>query len=111
RWSDRKDLFQTTVPFIKDMVTLNTIATPDQVFALRTSGRLFSLLSARPAVGRSLMEADDNSGDVVVIADRLWDRVFHRDSRIVGRHLTISDEAYTIVGVMPPAFEFPTSEE
>lgn len=110
RWSDRTDLFQTSVPFIKDMVTLNAIATPDQVWALRTSGRLFSLLVVRAAVGRSLMEADDNSGNVVVIADRLWDRVFHRDSRIVGRHLTISDEAYTIVGVMPPAFEFPTAE-
>ena len=110
RWSGRSDLFQATVPFIKDMVTLNAIATPDQVFALRTSGRLFSLLGVRAAVGRSLMEADDNSGDAVVIADRLWDRVFHRDSRIVGRHLTISDEAYTIVGVMPPAFEFPDSE-
>ena len=110
RWSDRSDLFQTTVPFIKDMVTLNAIATPDQVFALRTSGRLFSLLGVQAAVGRSLMQADDNSGDAVVIADRLWDRLFHRDSRIVGRHLTISDEDYTIAGVMPPAFEFPDSE-
>ena len=109
-WSDRTDLFQTSVPFIKDMVTLNAIATPDQVFALRTSGRLFSLLGARAAVGRSLMEADDNSRDAVVIADRLWDRLFHRDSHIVGRHLTISDEDYTIAGVMPPAFEFPDSE-
>ena len=110
RWRGRTDLFQASVPFIKDMVTLNAIATPDQVFALRTSGRLFSLLGVRAAVGRSLMESDDDSGQVVVIADRLWDRVFHRDSRIVGRHLTISDEAYTIVGVMPPAFEFPDSE-
>lgn len=110
RWSGRTDLFQASVPYITDMVTLNAVATPDQVFALRTSGRLFSLLGARAAVGRSLMEADDNSGDVVVIADRLWDRIFHRDSRIVGRHLTISDAAYTIVGVMPPTFEFPTSE-
>lgn len=88
RWSGRTDLFQTSVPFIEDMVTLNAIATPDQVFALRTSGQLFSLLGARAAVGRSLVEADDNSGDAVVIADRLWDRLFHRDSRIVGRHLT-----------------------
>jgi len=110
RWSGRADLFQTCVPFMKDMVTLNAIAAPDQVFALRTLGRLFSLLGVRAAVGRSLMESDDNSGNVVVIADRLWDRAFHRDSRIVGQHVTISDEAYTIVGVMPPAFEFPDSE-
>ena len=47
---------------------------------------------------------------VAVIGDRLWDRVFHRDPRIVGRQVTISDQIYTIVGVMPPAFEFPVSD-
>lgn len=110
RWSGRTDLFQATVPYIRDMVTLNGIATPDQVFALRTSGRLFAMLGARPAMGRTLTEADDNSGAVAVIGDRLWERVFHRDPRIVGRTLTISDHVYTIVGVMPPVFEFPTSD-
>src|ERR1700730_10636767 len=46
RWRDRRDLFETTVPYIKDMVTLAGGAEPDQVFALRTSGGLFPLLGA-----------------------------------------------------------------
>src|SRR5215472_3968436 len=82
RWSSRTNLFQSSVPFIKDMVTLNEIATPDQVFALRTSGRLFAVLGAHAAVGRALMEVDDNAGAVAVIGDRLWKRVFHRDPQI-----------------------------
>lgn len=110
RWRDRTDLFSNSVPFIKDMVTLGSVATPDQMFALRTSGRLFALLGARAAVGRTLVEADDNSGDVALISDRLWDRIFHRDSAIVGRQVTIAGQGFTIVGVMPPGFEFPTSE-
>jgi hypothetical protein len=61
------------------MVTLTGVATPDQVFALRTPGRLFSLLSTPAAMGRALMESDDNSSDVAVIGHRLWERVFHRD--------------------------------
>src|SRR5580693_1162168 len=93
RWSDRTDLFQASVPFIRDMVALTGIATPDQVFALRTPGRLFSLLGVRPALGRALMEADDNSADVAVIGDRLWERVFHSDPSIVGRQIMISDQA------------------
>ena len=51
RWSDRTDLFQTSVPFVKDMVTLTGVATPDQVFALRTPGRLFSLLGTPRGAG------------------------------------------------------------
>jgi predicted permease len=110
RWSDRTDLFQTSVPFVKDMVTLTGVATPDQVFALRSPGRLFSLLGTPAALGRTLLESDDNSSAVAVIGHRLWERVFHRDPRVVGRQVTLSDQIYTIVGVMPPAFEFPGSD-
>jgi predicted permease len=110
RWSSRTDLFQSSVPFIRDMVTLNGVATPDQVLALRTSGTLFAVLGAHAAVGRALMEVDDKAGAVAVIGDRLWERVFHRDPQIVGRSVTISDQAYSVVGVMPPSFEFPASD-
>ena len=54
RWRDRSDLFQTSAPFMRDMVTLGGIDTPDQMFALRTAGRLFTMLGARAAVGRAL---------------------------------------------------------
>src|SRR5438128_1989836 len=74
------------------------------------SGRLFALLGTPAALGRALLESDDNSSTVAVIGHRLWERVFHRDPRIVGRKVTLSDQIYTIVGLMPPAFEFPTSD-
>ena len=92
------------------MVTLGGIDTPDQMFAIRTEGRLFTMLGARAAVGRALLETDDGAGDVVVIADRLWERVFHRDPGVVGRHVVIADQPYTVVGVMPPTFEFPSAD-
>jgi len=110
RWRDRSDLFQTSTPFVRDMVTLGGIDTPDQMFAIRTEGRLFTMLGARAAVGRGLLETDDDAGDAVVIADRLWERVFHREPGVVGRHVVIADQPYTIVGVMPPTFEFPTAD-
>ena len=110
RWRGRSDLFQTSVPFVKDMVTLGGIDTPDQMFVIRTEGRLFKMLGARAALGRALLETDDNAGDVLVIGDRLWERVFHRAPGIVGRQVVIADEPYTIVGVMPPTFEFPAAD-
>jgi predicted permease len=110
RLRDRTDLFETSAPYLKDMVTLTGIATPDQVFALRTSGRLFALLGTRAALGRGLVEADDGSPHVAVLSDRLWQRLFHGDRGAIGRRVAISDEAFTVVGVMPPEFDFPGSE-
>ena len=108
RWRDRTDLFETTVAYTKDWVTLTGGGEPDQVIALRTSGALFRVLGVRAHLGRTLMESDDDPGapNVAVLSDRLWQRRFHGDPGVIGRSIAISDTAYTIAGVMPPEFEF-----
>ncbi len=112
-WQNRSDLFDKTVPYRRDIATLTYAGVPDQVFAVRTSAQLFSLLGVRPSLGRTLADADDrpNSANSAVISDRLWRRTFDADPRVLGRTVTFSDEAFTIVGVMPPDFEFPLSQE
>ncbi|MGA2882476.1 MAG: ABC transporter permease [Bryobacteraceae bacterium] len=112
-WEDRRDLFDKAVPYRRDIATLMNAGVPDQVFAVRTSAQLFSLLGVRPSLGRTLVDADDrpNSAHSAVISDRLWRRTFDADPRVIGRTITFSDEAFTIVGVMPPEFEFPLSQE
>src|SRR5204863_9590898 len=64
---------------------------------------LFPILGSAPELGRAL------SGDAheAVLSDRLWRRKFHADPAAPGRVITILDEPYTIVGVMPPQFDFP----
>jgi putative ABC transport system permease protein len=112
-WENRPDLFDKTVPYRRDIATLIYAGVPDQAFAVRTSAQLFSLLGVRPSLGRTLVDADDhpNSPNSAVISDRLWRRRFDADPRVIGRTITFSGEAFTIVGVMPPAFEFPLSQE
>jgi predicted permease len=112
-WKDRLDLFDRTVPYRRDIATLTNAGVPDQVFAVRTSAQMFSLLGVRPSLGRTLVNADDlsKSANPAVISDRLWRRTFDADPRVLGRSITFADEAFTIVGVMPPEFEFPLSQE
>jgi predicted permease len=112
-WQNSPDLFDKTVPYRRDIATLTYAGVPDQVFAVRTSAQMFSLLGVRPSLGRTLADADDlpNSANSAVISDRLWRRTFDADPRVIGRTITFSDEAFTIVGVMPPEFEFPLSQE
>ncbi len=70
--------------------------------------RLFQVLGVPARLGRTLIASDEEEGprNVAVLSDRLWRRRYHADPRIIGREITISDEAFTIVGVMPPDFEF-----
>ncbi len=107
RWASRNDLFERVAAYLRDTVTLTGGGEPEQVIAVRGVG-LLPLLGVRPQSGRSLIESDDEGSTqrVVVISDRLWRRRYHADPRVIGRAITISGEAYTIVGVMRPDFEF-----
>ncbi len=102
-WSERTGAFDQVVPFRKDMVTITNVPTPDQVWAIRTAGRLFDLIGAKAKLGQTLVDSDDH---VVVLSHRLWTSMFHADPAIVGRSITVSDETYTVAGVMPADFEF-----
>src|SRR5579884_4156386 len=108
RWANRSDLFEQPIAYVKDWVTLTGGAEPDQALALRTSGALFSLIGAHARLGRALTASDDEpaSPKVAVLSDRVWAKLFHADPRVIGRTITIADEAYTVAGVMPREFEF-----
>jgi putative ABC transport system permease protein len=108
-WRTRRDLFEKTIPYIRDIATMIGGDDPDQVVALRTPGEFFAILGARASIGRALVASDDGA-NVAVLSNRLWQRRFRGDPGVMGRAITLSDEAYTIVGVMPPEFDFPASD-
>jgi predicted permease len=73
----------------------------------RVSGNFFSVLGAGVVVGRAITEADDNPASAqpgAVISYEFWRRRFGLDPNVVGRQVTVSDTALTIVGVAPPGF-------
>src|SRR5712691_2968291 len=107
------DIFERIAPYIGDTVTLTGDGEPDQVIAVRSLG-LFPVLGIPARLGRTLIASDDHEGprNVAVLSDRLWRRRYHADPGVIGRGITISNEAYTIVGVMPRdfAFRYPEAE-
>ena len=54
-------------------------------------------------------EDEDKVGGppVVVISDRLWQRAFNRDAGVLGRSITLHDQNFTVIGVMPPQLTSP----
>ncbi len=75
----------------------------------RVSGDFFDVLGPRALLGRTLDPADDTVGSerVLVITHGLWQRRYGGAVDVIGRRLTISDQRFVIVGVMPPDVEYP----
>ena len=77
--------------------------------SLGVTGNLFSVLGARPLLGRVLTDEETYDGKerVTVLSYGLWRSAFGGDPGIVGRKITLSGRGYDIVGVMPRSFFFP----
>ena len=75
--------------------------------------QLFEVLNVPPLMGRNFTADDDRSGaePVALISFAWWQADFGSSSEVVGRVISVSDRATTIIGVMPPGFEFPRSEQ
>src|SRR5258708_4760861 len=80
---------------------------PEQVPARSVSWTFWSVLGVRPTTGRVFTEDEDNDGvKVVVISHGLWQRRFGGSPEAIGRTMSINDERYEVIGVMPPNFYF-----
>lgn len=74
----------------------------------RVTAGLFTLLGVEPAHGRSFAREDERPDpDVAIVSWGLWQRRFNGDPRIVGQTIHLDRRPYTVVGVMPAAFQFP----
>ncbi len=108
-FGDQSGVFAKTVPYFRDVITLTGAGEPDQFFALRTPGSLFTLLGVHARLGRTFSESDDRA-NLAVLGDKLWRRDFHSDPSVLGRAITVSGAPFIVVGVMPPEFDFPAPE-
>jgi predicted permease len=71
-----------------------------------TSPGFFSTLGVAPLVGR-VFEESDGATPVVVLSHGLWQRRFGADPAVIGRTIVLSGTGHTVIGVMPPQFQFP----
>jgi putative ABC transport system permease protein len=80
---------------------------PEQLPARKVTPNFWSVLGVAPQLGRGFTEDEDARGArVVVISDGLWHRRFGGSADVLGRVITLNDNPYEIIGVMPRAFSF-----
>lgn len=76
------------------------------------SANLFTTLRVFPMLGRGFTAAEDQpTSPAVILSHHLWRDQFNADTNIVGKTLTLDGRVFSIVGVMPPGFEFPIQSD
>ena len=60
---------------------------------------------------RMAIDEARQGANVVVLSDKFWRNTFHADPQILGKPVTLDAKAYTVVGVMPPDFDYPARTE
>ena len=76
------------------------------------SASLFSTLGVKAALGRVFGTGANEPGAApeVVLSERLWSQLFNRNPSALGRTVNLNGRAYTVIGVMPRSFRFPTAQ-
>ncbi len=78
---------------------------------VRISPELFTTLGVKPAIGRNFTDEEtDPHTNVIILTDGFWRDCFNSDPNILGRETRINGIPRKIVGVLPPAFRFLSSE-
>src|SRR5262249_8274529 len=90
-------------------LNLSGTGEPEAVAAASVSPDFFSVLPARPILGRVLTKQDDQPGapHVIVLSNAFWKSRFGADKGIVNRQVRFDGEPWTVIGVMGPEATFP----
>jgi predicted permease len=114
-WSQQTDLFASTAAYWTGNADLSGDgAEPEAVPRAGVTTGFFSVLGVQPVLGRPFVPEDDKPatfnegrGTVAIISHGLWKRRFGSDPAIVGKQVVMKSRPLTVIGVMPPGFEYP----
>jgi predicted permease len=85
---------------------------PERLRGVQVSWQWFDVFEAKPIVGRTFTPEEDqaNANHQVVLAYGAWQRWFGADPGVIGRSVQLNQQTYRVIGVMGPAFHWPSPE-
>ena len=110
-WVDRSQSFASLGAYNLESYVLGGLGKgePLPVSGAQISPAIFEVVDAQPALGRAFQEEEATPGNdfVVILSNSLWTQRFEADRDVIGTVLYLGKAPYTVVGVMPPDFQFP----
>ena len=107
-WRDQSSSFESIAAFTDQRFNLTGDGEPEELSVQFTTPELFKVLGVDPIMGRTLTTEDAQPGTpaVAVLSYGLWQRRFGGQASILGQSITLNGGKFTVVGVMPPSFQF-----
>ena len=107
-WRDQSHSFERVEGMRAATITLTGAGEPERLNALWVTSGLFPLLGVQAGLGRAFRDDEDRAGGApaVVISYGLWQRRFGGAADVLNKSINLDSRPYTIVGVLPRAFEF-----
>jgi putative ABC transport system permease protein len=108
-WREQNRVFERMAAFRDQTYNLTGVEEPERLLGRMVTGDYFSALGVEPILGRAFTPEEDKPGGAraVVLSYGFWQRRFGGDPNIVGRALTLDNDLYTVIGVMPKEFSVP----
>ena len=102
-WQQRSHSFDALSLIQPDGLTLTGRGDPTIVEVARVSTDIFAALGVSPFLGRGFASGEDQGGGakVAVLGEKLWRQRFGADPNVIGQKVSLNDESYSVVGVMP----------
>src|SRR5439155_23650253 len=102
-WRDQSRSFEQVAAVRSLTMTLTGEGEPDRLPAKMVTSSLLPTLGVSPALGRAFAAEDDRPGaaGVALVSDALWRRRFGAAGGVIGRAVTLDNQPYPIVGVLP----------
>ncbi|HKW56880.1 MAG TPA: ABC transporter permease [Candidatus Acidoferrum sp.] len=112
-WKQQNTVFEETAAYYlinasNDIVLGGPFSTERERYSIVTNS-FFTILGVQPALGRGFSAANETPGGekVFLVSNAVWRGVFGADARALYKTYLLDGEEYTLIGVMPPGFDFP----
>jgi putative ABC transport system permease protein len=112
-WRNQNHVFEKIGVYNRGSYNLTGVGEAERIITGQVSADLFAALRANPAIGRLFTNDEDKPGgsSVVVLSYPLWQRRFGGQASILNQPLALNGKSYTVIGIMPQGFQFPSRVE
>lgn len=113
-WEEHSQTFAAVSGQTADQMTLVGQGSAERLDIAKVTSGFFTVLGVKPALGRAFLRSETRAGSpttashVVILSYGLWRDRFGSNPKLIGEAIHLDDKLYTIVGVLPEHFEFPS---
>jgi putative ABC transport system permease protein len=108
-WEARNRTLERLAAYRFTLFSITEAGSPEAILGAHVTWDFFATSATPPRLGRAFLEEEDvpSPPKVVIVSDRIWRQRLGARADAIGRTLQIGGQAYTVVGVMSPDYEFP----